>query len=433
MASQDGGEPPPPPSPSATFNKLITACSKKATSGDPSSFVKRLEDIPVITLPPEQPMKIAISLSERGLVGQFMGLWPSTRTTDNWIQRNWRPLIKNSVTCYAVGKGFYIFEFISQEDRDLIFRNGPYFMGAQGLYLNRWTPNFDPALEIPKDVPVWVRLPNLPIHCWNPASLQAIGNGLGHYIDKADPKDQYSCARICVEVDLEVGLPEAVNLKVGEWQHLQKLDYEQLPFKCRGCHDYGHFQRNCPKALQEKEREEGWQQPRKGRAKPSGLRKEQAPPAQSTQGIQRNTNSFKELGVEGETTPSITTGQGEEGRGIQNKEAEGTSYASGGKERGGTQGTEEEESQPQRIEADQGTEEGEISSGTETEGTSEAWDTPKRPGRGRKTKKAAREKETNKEILNGAQPTLEQVFDGRKTRKQARVSQGGRPPLQNNQ
>jgi hypothetical protein len=181
-----------------------------------------------------------------------MGLWPSTRTTDNWIQRNWRPLIKNSVTCYAVGKGFYIFEFISQEDRDLIFRNGPYFMGAQGLYLNRWTPNFDLALEIPKDVPVWVSLPNLPIHCWNSASLQAIGNGLGHYIDKADPKDQYSCARICVEVDLEVGLPEAVKLKVGEWQHLQKLDYEQLPFKCRGCHDYGHFQRNCPKSLQEK-------------------------------------------------------------------------------------------------------------------------------------------------------------------------------------
>lgn len=69
MANQDGGEPPPPPSPSATFHKLISACSKKATAEGPSSFVKRLEDIPEITLPPEHPMKIAISLSERGLVG----------------------------------------------------------------------------------------------------------------------------------------------------------------------------------------------------------------------------------------------------------------------------------------------------------------------------------------------------------------------------
>jgi hypothetical protein len=392
-----------------------------------------LEDIPEIILPLEQPMKVAISLSERGLVGQFMGLWPSTKTTDNWIQRNWRPLIKNSVTCYAVGKGYYIFEFISQEDRDLIFRNGPYFMGAQGLYLNRWTPNFDPGLEIPKDVPVWVRLPNLPIHCWNSPSLQAIGNGLDHYIDKADPKDQYSCARICVEVDLEVGLPEAVKLKVGEWQHLQKLDYEQLPFKCRGCHDYGHFQRNCPKALQEKEKEEGWQQPRKGRVKNNGPRRDNPASTQSNPGTQGNTNSFKDLGNERDVAPTNNTSHREEGRGIQIQETEGTSHATGGEESGGTKGTKEEETLPPRNEADQGIEEGEISSGNETEGTSEAWDTPKRPGRGRKSKKTEREKEMYKNILKGAQPTLKQVIDVRQTRNQAKVSQGCHSPSKNNQ
>jgi hypothetical protein len=428
MTSQDGGEPPPPPSPASAFNKLLTACLKKTAQEESTSFVKRLEAIPEICLPPEQPMKVAISLSERGLVGQFMGLWPSTRSTDNWIQRNWRPLTKNSVTCYSVGKGFYIFEFISQEDRDLIFRNGPYFMGTQGLYLNRWTPNFDPALEIPKDVPVWVRLPNLPIHCWNSTSLQAIGNGLGHYIDKADPKDQYSCARICVEVDLEVGLPEAVNLKVGDWQHLQKLDYEQLPFKCRKCHDYGHFQRNCPKAAQEKEKEEGWQQPRKGRAKARGPRANTPTPIQSNPGPQGNANSFKDLENEGETPPTLNSDQGAEGRGKEHIEIEGTSHAAGGKDSGGTQGTEDKESTPQRNEANQGNEEGEPSSGNETEGTSEAWDSPQRPSRGRKSKKAQREDESHKNILKGAQPTLEQVFDGRQTRKQAKVSHGGRPP-----
>jgi hypothetical protein len=284
MAASGGGEPPPPPSTEASFRKLLAAQGKKLPPAAPPSFIKKLDSIPEIELPPDHPMRVAISLSDRGLVGKFMGLWPSTRSTDNWIQRNWRPLIQNNVTCYAVGRGFFIFEFISQEDRDLIFRNGPYFMGTQGLYLNRWTPSFDPAVEVPKDVPVWVRLPNLSIHCWNPSSLQAIGNGLGQYIDRADPKDQYSCARICVEVDLEVGLPEAIKLKVGEWQHYQKLDYEQLPFKCRGCHEYDHFQRNCPKnPSKEKEDGEGWQQPRKGRApaKEKGPRNEKTIPAHS--------------------------------------------------------------------------------------------------------------------------------------------------------
>jgi hypothetical protein len=237
-----GGDPPPPPSSEASFHKLVVSQGKKLPPVAPPSFVKKLDSIPEIELPLDHPMQVAISLSNRGLVGKFMGLWPSSKTTDNWIQKNWCPLIQNNVTCYAVGRGFFIFEFISEEDRELIFRNGPYFMGTQGLYLNFWMPFFDLVVEVPKDVPVWVKLPNLLIHCWNPNSLQEIGNGLGKYIDREDPKDQYSYACICVEVDLEVGLPEAIKLKVGEWKHYQKLDYEKLPFKCRGCHEYDHFQ-----------------------------------------------------------------------------------------------------------------------------------------------------------------------------------------------
>jgi hypothetical protein len=146
-----------------------------------------------------------------------------------------------------VGRGFFIFEFISKEDRDLIFKRGPYFMGTQGLYLNIWAPDFDPSVDAPKVVPVWVRLPNLHVHCWRYQSLQKIGNELGKFIDKVDNKAQYTCARICVEVDLKAGLPEAVNLTVGSWKHYKKLDYEQLPFKCRNCHEHGHFQWNYPK------------------------------------------------------------------------------------------------------------------------------------------------------------------------------------------
>lgn len=245
---------------------MIAASGKRAPSVNQQKFVKKLDSIPSVALPEEETCKAALNLAERGLIGQFTGLWPSPKLVEDWTQRNWKPLIKEGVKSYFVGKGFFIFVFESAEDRSLIFRNGPYFMGPQGLYLNKWSPDFDPTQDVPSAVPVWVWLPHLPLHCWNQKSLQIIGNGLGKYIDQAARKDQYSCARICVEVDLEEGLPEAIKLTVAGWTHIQELDYEQLPFKCRHCHEYGHFAKYCKKKSEEqsdKQNGEQWIQVQK--------------------------------------------------------------------------------------------------------------------------------------------------------------------------
>ena len=116
MAAPGGGLIPPSP-PSSTveaFRRLLSAPGFKPASPSIPKFIKKLDVVPKIDLPIEQPIKITLALAERRLVGQFMGLWPSTRTTDDWMQRNWRPQLKNSVTCYPVGRGFFIFELISK-------------------------------------------------------------------------------------------------------------------------------------------------------------------------------------------------------------------------------------------------------------------------------------------------------------------------------
>lgn len=43
------------------------------------------------------------------------------------------------------------------------------------------------------------------------------------------------------------GLPEAFNIKVDQWMHIQQLDYEKIPFKCKVFHEYGHFYNRCSK------------------------------------------------------------------------------------------------------------------------------------------------------------------------------------------
>ena len=60
------------------------------------------------------------------------------------------------------GRGFYVFLFEFKADRDLIFRSGLYFFSNKGMYLNRWTLDFEPKSDIPYVVPVWVRMLHLP-------------------------------------------------------------------------------------------------------------------------------------------------------------------------------------------------------------------------------------------------------------------------------
>ena len=411
MAVPGGGEDAPPPSSSAVdeFSRLLSGRGKKPKGPAIPKFIKRLEDIPEIDLPEEKPMKIALSLAKRGLVGQFMGLWPSSKTTDDWIQRNWKPNLKYGVTCYPVGRGFFVFEFISEEDRDLVFRNGPYFMGTQGLYLNKWTPDFDPTVDLPKEVPVWVRLPNLPLHCWDFESLQRIGNGISRFIDKADNKGQYTCARICVEVDLEAGLPEAVKLSVGSWTHYQKLDYEHLPFKCRNCQEHSHFQRHCPKLAEEKEDADGWQKVKKGKNPNSIKSKEKA---------------NQEL-PKGDNSKSSPQGNPDE--------AQNPTNAPGREEVRASQGP--TSSTPHPAIPSQSKEPLSLGSETGAE-SSEEGDTeisspsgsPNQPKRGRKSEKKRREEQSYKDMVQGSQHTIPEMMNTRSGMKIGKTPKGGHPP-----
>ena len=55
------------------------------------------------------------------------------------------------------------------------------------------------------------------MHFWNNDALSVIGNALDKYLDKVDPKCNFSCVRICVEVDLEEVIPAKIKLDLNGW------------------------------------------------------------------------------------------------------------------------------------------------------------------------------------------------------------------------
>lgn len=204
----------PQPDQAQDFSALISSLDPPRPRPTISKFVKKLDCISEVSLPMTIPRMDSLSLDEKGLIRQFTGLWPSSKTVKKWVERNWADKISGKISIRFYGRGYFTFHFETKEDKDLIFRNGPYFMDTIWLYLNKWTPDFDPKLDVPNAVTVWVRLPHLLLHCWGDDSIHAIGNPVGKFNDRSEPKNNMqSCARICVEVDLVKGLPEAIKIK----------------------------------------------------------------------------------------------------------------------------------------------------------------------------------------------------------------------------
>ena len=122
-------DPPDPASIEDSFHTIVASLPPTQVVAAPSSrFVKRSE-IPEVKISSTASKRKAVTLSEKGLIGLFIGLWTSPRSVDVWLNKNWRTLIQGEVQQIFCGKGYFAFIFKKKEDRDLIFRNDPYFTG----------------------------------------------------------------------------------------------------------------------------------------------------------------------------------------------------------------------------------------------------------------------------------------------------------------
>lgn len=107
------------------------------------------------------------------------------------------------------------------------------------MLLKRWHPLFDGSRERVDLVPIWVRLPRLPLPFWTEEHFSKIENLLGSFLE-ADLSFKVTklkrVAKIVVNITIREGLVGDMQMDWGPYHFKQVLEYENVPFRCKRCH-----------------------------------------------------------------------------------------------------------------------------------------------------------------------------------------------------
>ncbi|XP_057793175.1 uncharacterized protein LOC131009784 [Salvia miltiorrhiza] len=169
------------------------------------------------------------------------------------LQVLWQP--KSDWKLIPMSKGFYTLKFTTAEDKLNSKRKNSWSLASGTLRIRDWVRNFDPYKEISSICQVWMRIYYLPVEYWTKEIISSIGNSVGVPI-KVDGAtadgDVGHFARVLVEVDLALPLPDSVHVDCPDQSFYVEIGFEQLPHFCTKCKITGHSLDNCFKKNVEK-------------------------------------------------------------------------------------------------------------------------------------------------------------------------------------
>lgn len=100
-----------------------------------------------------------------------------------------------------------------------MLEDSPLMTASRPIVVKDWVSDFCSEKEVLKEIPLWIRLPNLHLSCWSVDSLSHIGSMIGKPVCDDDCTSQQmriSYARLLVEIDITKPLSYKVQIANGE-------------------------------------------------------------------------------------------------------------------------------------------------------------------------------------------------------------------------
>ncbi|GLJ17529.1 hypothetical protein SUGI_0304830 [Cryptomeria japonica] len=159
-----------------------------------------------------------------------------------WIKDNWG----RQVVVKFLLKGFFVAIFTEKGIRDQILSSKNWFFDKSPLYIQPWTPNFNPLKLAAYETPVWIRMYNLSIEYWGDSYLDKIGRTLGTFLEIDEgiiENDSYIYARMKIVVVEHI--PPLINLRTDNGIWKQGIEIEKESYVCQRCGSKTHQTKSC--------------------------------------------------------------------------------------------------------------------------------------------------------------------------------------------
>ncbi|GMJ12359.1 hypothetical protein HRI_004905100 [Hibiscus trionum] len=178
----------------------------------------------------------------KSLVVRLLGRSIVYRALHNRVHMMWKPM--GEISIIDLDNEYFLVRFAMDADYEHVLSGGPWMIYGSYLTLQPWSREFSTAIDYPRKLLVWLRLPGLPYRYYSRSIFEAIVGVLGEVIRvdfNTTEGSRGKFARLVVVVDLEKPLIPAIII---DGRH-QLIKYEGLSHICFACGKYGHLKEVC--------------------------------------------------------------------------------------------------------------------------------------------------------------------------------------------
>ncbi|XP_028554509.1 uncharacterized protein LOC114580608 [Dendrobium catenatum] len=158
------------------------------------------------------------------VVGYSIGRRPYYEALLSAVKKTWN--LKGSVQLLSLNDGFFLFRFSCAEDFNMVWSRGVWIILGKPFVLQKWHLKFIPKGEEFASVPIWVKIHDLPLACWNSEGISRIASKIGIPVaadSLTEQNTRLTFARICVLVDCSATYSEEIQVSLdGEVENNHK-------------------------------------------------------------------------------------------------------------------------------------------------------------------------------------------------------------------